>query len=199
MYKTAITCLCIAAVLLTAAFVVPVAADVELTDVSWETLGTNVRFHLQFHNPDLMNPSGEVSGVLSSQPFVRSFPTAASSPLQSCRRLRRPASSTSSTTSACGPTAERAGYSVGRGWQRRIVSRSVGDLPSESLLGGNVDVFWVGPRRFRQRQLPLQHHPGLRRWQSHVHPCDLGLPDRSGDRLELRIGTRGMERGTAQR
>jgi hypothetical protein len=69
MYQFAKRCLCIAAALLTVAFVIPAAADVELTDVSWETIGSSVRFHLQFHNPDQMEPSGDVSGVLSSQPF----------------------------------------------------------------------------------------------------------------------------------
>jgi len=45
--------------ILTMAFALPAAADVELTDVSWETIGSSVRFHLQFHNPDPSNPSGE--------------------------------------------------------------------------------------------------------------------------------------------
>ena len=51
-----------------ATFVFPVAADVELTVAEWSTLGTDVRFHLQFHNPEPVM-SGPVSGELNSQPY----------------------------------------------------------------------------------------------------------------------------------
>jgi hypothetical protein len=57
-----------AAIVFMAAFVFPAAADVELTMVEWNTIGSQVQFHLRFHNPDMI-PSGPVSGEVQSQPF----------------------------------------------------------------------------------------------------------------------------------
>jgi len=146
MYKTAITCLCIAAVLLTAAFVVPVAADVELTDVSWETLGTNVRFHLQFHNPDPMNPSGEVSGVLSSQPFGAFVPN---SGIITAFNVPPIAPSSFFDVFYDIPLADLPPSALviqsgggGSGGSSLAPSET---CPPNLFWGGNVDVFWVGP------------------------------------------------------
>ncbi len=44
-------------------------AGVEVSQVDWETIGSSVRFHVQFHNPDQNAPSDPVSGEMSSQPF----------------------------------------------------------------------------------------------------------------------------------
>jgi len=47
----------------------PALGDVTLSQVDWETIGMEVEFHLQFHNPDPQAFSGEVSGSISSQPY----------------------------------------------------------------------------------------------------------------------------------
>jgi len=47
----------------------PSSADVEVSQVDWETLGQSVRFHVQFHNTDPSSSSSPVSGLMSSQPF----------------------------------------------------------------------------------------------------------------------------------
>jgi hypothetical protein len=137
-------CLCIAAALLTAAFVFPAAADVELTDVSWETLGSSVRFHLQFHNPDPSNSSGPVSGVLSSQPygaFVQNYgpigsfdvpPLAPSSFFDVFYDI---------PLSDLPPSADV--YDGGGGSGGASLSPSETCPPTNSW-AGNVDVFWTG-------------------------------------------------------
>ncbi len=149
MYQKAIKCLCIAAALLTAAFVFPAAADVELTDVSWETLGSSVRFHLQFHNPDPMETSGDVGGVLSSQPFgafvpnhgvITSFnvpPLAPSSFFDVFYDI---------PLTDLPPSAET--YQGGGGGGGASLSPSTTCPPTNSW-AGNVDVFWTGARRYR--------------------------------------------------
>jgi len=50
----------------------PAGAAVQLTqsDIGWEMVGTDVvRFHLHFHNDDLVNPTMSVSGTMYSQAF----------------------------------------------------------------------------------------------------------------------------------
>jgi hypothetical protein len=63
--------LTICLVLALVALSVPARADVSLSreDVSWQTMGTQVRFHLRFHNPDPSAMSGPVSGTIYSQEF----------------------------------------------------------------------------------------------------------------------------------
>jgi hypothetical protein len=57
-------------VLALACIAVPAAAGVSLdrSDVSWQTVGTQVQFHLRFRNLESY-PSGPVSGSVTSQPF----------------------------------------------------------------------------------------------------------------------------------
>jgi hypothetical protein len=52
------------------------SAEIVVSQVDWQTLEPNVRFHVQFHNEDLTNPSVPASGVLSSQPFGAFVPNA---------------------------------------------------------------------------------------------------------------------------
>lgn len=52
------------------------SAEVVVSQVDWETIGENVRFHVQFHNNDPNSPSEMVSGLMSSQPFGAFLPNA---------------------------------------------------------------------------------------------------------------------------
>jgi hypothetical protein len=72
MRQCAKTCFFVVSVALVflVAFVFPVAADIELTDLSWTMNGTSeVRFHVQFYNPDQSSNSGAATAALYSQPF----------------------------------------------------------------------------------------------------------------------------------
>jgi len=144
MYHKAIKCLSLAVALLTVAYIIPAAADVELTDVSWETLGSSVRFHLQFHNPDPTLPSGDVGGVLSSQPFGAFVPNSGI-----ITGFEVPPIQPSSffdvfydiPLTDLPPSAET--YQGGGGGGGGSLSSSTTCPPTNSW-AGNVDVFWTG-------------------------------------------------------
>ena len=47
-----------------------IAAEVSPPEIDWQMAGTDVvRFHLRFHNPDPLDPTGPVSGSMHSQEF----------------------------------------------------------------------------------------------------------------------------------
>ena len=145
MYQKAKKCLYIATAILTMAFALPAAADVELTDVSWETIGSSVRFHLQFHNPDPSNPSGDVSGVLSSQPygaFVQNYGPITSFDVPSLAPDSFFDIFYDAPLSDLPPSAEV--IQPGTDGSGATLSPSV-TCPPNLFWGGNVDIFWVGP------------------------------------------------------
>jgi hypothetical protein len=135
----------LAAALLTAAFVIPVEANVELTDVGWETVGTDVHFHLQFHNPDLVNPSGEVSGVLSSQPFGAFVPNNGEITTFNVPQLAPDSFFDVDYVVSLAdlpPSAEQ--ITPGGGGGGGTAAQTQG-CPPNLFWAGNVDVFWSGP------------------------------------------------------
>jgi hypothetical protein len=137
-----------AVVFFMAAFVFPAAADVELTDVSWETIGTTVRFHVQFHNPDLSNPSGDVSGALNTQPFGAFVPNNGQ-----IGTFDVPPLAPDSffdiwydvALSDLPPSAERLTPTGGASSTSTGLSSAPVGCPPDLFWAGNVDVFWSGP------------------------------------------------------
>jgi hypothetical protein len=131
-----------------AAFVFPVAADVELSHVSWETIGTQVRFHLQFHNPDQLNPSGAVSGELHSQPFGAFVPN---NGLITPFNVPPMAPDsffdifTEIELSSLPPSADRLTPGSGGGGGGGSLLSTAQGCPPDLFWAGNVDVFWNGP------------------------------------------------------
>jgi len=135
------------AVFLTAALVFPAAAAVELSDVSWRTVGTSVEFHVQFYNPDPVNPSGTVSGELNTQPFGAFVPDNGTIGTFDIPPI--PPESFFDVfydvpLSSLPPSAEKitpGGGSNGGG----VFGLPPADCPPDLRWAGNVDVIWSGP------------------------------------------------------
>lgn len=145
MHTSAKQCAIIAVALLAAAFVVPVAANVELTEARWETIGTDVRFLLRFHNPDQVNPSGAVSGVLSSQPFGAFVPNNGTITTFDVPPLAPDSFFDVEyfvTLSDLPPSAET--ITPGGGGGGAFAAPAQG-CPPNLFWAGNIDVFWSGP------------------------------------------------------
>ena len=131
-----------------ATFVFPAAADVELTTVEWNTVGTQVEFHLQFHNPEPVM-SGAVMGELHTQPFgafvednglIGSFDVPPIEP-ESFFDVYFDV-----PLSSLPPSAERItpfGGGGGGGGATQLTANAL--CPPDLFWAGNVDVWWNGP------------------------------------------------------
>jgi len=140
--------LVVVAMLFLAATVFPVAADVELTTIEWHTIGTQVRFHLQFHNPDPIMESGTVMGELNSQPFgaflennghITSFNVPPIPPASFFDVFY------DIELNSLPPSADKITPAGGGGGSGGSLSAVRELCPPDLFWAGNVDVFWNGP------------------------------------------------------
>jgi hypothetical protein len=130
-----------------AAFVFPAAAAVELTKVEWNTLGSQVRFHLQFHNPDSML-SGPVSGELHSQPFgafVQNYGLIGAFDIPPIEPESFFDVFFDVPLSSLPPSAEKiTPFDGGGGGGGGLVSAAMVPCPKDLFWAGNVDVWFSG-------------------------------------------------------
>jgi hypothetical protein len=127
----------------------PSSADVEVSQVDWETIGQSVRFHVQFHNPDPSAPSEAVSGMMSSQPFGAFVPN--SGPIGTFDVPVLAADSFFDVffdvaLSSLPPSAEMIlpGGGPGNGTAPGVTG--LADVcPPPTFWNGNVDIFWTPP------------------------------------------------------
>ncbi len=128
------------------------AADIEVSQVDWETIGPNVRFHVQFHNPDQSATSGPVTGGMSSQPFGAFVPN--SGPIGT---FEVPALAPDSffdvffdvALSSLPPSAATilpgGGPGGGAGGTAPGITSLADVCPPPTFWNGNVDIFWTPP------------------------------------------------------
>lgn len=124
--------------------IVPALANIQLTDCSWETNGTNVMFSLKFHNPDPA-PSAPANGEMWAQPFgffvqntqlIQSFDIPTLAP-DSFFDIFFSVSLSDLPLSA--PKITPVGGSGGSS------SAKLQGCPPDYFWAGNVDIFWGGP------------------------------------------------------
>jgi hypothetical protein len=139
------TTLALAAVFLVA-LGLPAKADVVLEQCTWQTIGTNVHFELKFHNPDLTNPSGAVSGQMNSQPFGAFLPD--HGPIGSFNVPPLPPDSFFDVffevpLADLPPSADKITPGDPGGGFAPAESPAV-NCPPDLFWAGNVDIFWSG-------------------------------------------------------
>ena len=130
-----------------AAVTAPALADVEVNKVDWETIGPNVRFHVQFHNPDTANPSEPVSGQMHSQPYGAFVPNSGL-----IGDFNIPPIAPDSffdvffevELSQLPPSGETITPGGGAGGILSL-SEAQAPCPPPTFWNGNVDIFWDGP------------------------------------------------------
>ncbi|HET6349693.1 MAG TPA: hypothetical protein VFH88_11485 [Candidatus Krumholzibacteria bacterium] len=125
----------------------PAAAEIELSDCHWETNGSMVTFHLQFHNPDT-GPSGSASGEIHSQEFGAFVPDFGSIGTFNVPPLAPDSFFDITYDVSLGdlpPSADRI-TPFGGGSPTGGLSSAVASLcPPDLFWAGNVDVMWSGP------------------------------------------------------
>ncbi len=128
------------------------SADVEVSQVDWETIGQSVRFHVQFHNPDPGAPSSAVSGMMSSQPFGAFVPN--SGPIGTFDVPELAADSFfdvffDAALSSLPPSAATilpgGGPGGGAGGTAPGITGLADVCPAPTFWNGNVDIFWTPP------------------------------------------------------
>lgn len=143
------------------------AEDIELKDITWETVGSDVEFHATFFNPDTFLFSGPVTVELNSQVFgafvedwgpICTFDIPPIPP-ESFFDVFCPV-----PMSELPPSAEK----IFPG--QALTVASIPGCPPDLFWAGNVDVFWTGPGGAGQVNAHLgtiQIGPGL--GNSYIH------------------------------